>query len=213
VSAAGDVCPCCRPALAADESDRWYLAWRTTDEENVRDLVIAASPDRGTHWSAARAVPGPSWRIDGCPHSGPSLEVAGDRLFAAWYTEATGRSRLYWSTSSDGGRSFSPAEDVAGEILDPNHPHLAVIDGRPFVTFQGRDPVDEGSWGSSRPFVRDLGAGPGAGPVSLPAGPGSASYPVLSGLGAGRLIVAWTDSSDSGSAILAARGRIAPARR
>ncbi|MCS5637327.1 MAG: glycoside hydrolase [Myxococcota bacterium] len=212
VSAAGDVCPCCRPGLAADESGRWYLAWRAMDEEDIRDLAIATSEDRGKSWGSAQPIPGPSWQIDGCPHSGPSLEVMDGNLFAAWYTEATGRSRLYWSTSADGGRTFSPAEDIAGEILDPNHPQLGIIDDRLFVTFQGRDPVEEGSWGASRPFVRDLGADGGPQPVAVPAGRGSASYPVLSGLGAGRLIVAWTDSSDSGSAILAARGRIAPPR-
>ena len=81
------------------------------------------------------------------------------------------------------------------------------MDGRLFVVFQGRDPVEKGSWGPARPFVRAVGAGEDTAPVAVPTGKGSASYPVMSGLGAGRLVVAWTDSSDSGSRILAARGR------
>jgi hypothetical protein len=210
-SASPDVCPCCRPGLEADAKGRWFLAWRAMDDQDIRDLVIAASSDRGQSWSPAQPVPGPSWKIDGCPHSGPSLEMMDGKLFAAWYTEATGQSRLYWSSSSDGAVTFSPAEDIAGEILDPNHPQLAVIDDKLFVTFQGRDPVEEASWGASRPFVRDLSAGAASSPVAVPAGTGSSAYPVLSGLGAGRMVVAWTDTGDAGSAILAARGRITPA--
>jgi len=207
VSASTDVCPCCRPGLGADKNGRWYLAWRAMDALDIRDLVIAASSDQGRTWSTAQAVPGPSWKIDGCPHSGPSLEVNDGTLYAAWYTEATGQSRLYWSKSDDGARTFAGAEDIAGDILDPNHPQLAVIDGEVFVTFQGRDPVAEGSWGRTRPFVRALGPPGDVQPVGVPAGAGTASYPVLSGLGAGRLIVAWTDSGPEGSSILAARGR------
>ncbi|HIF95622.1 MAG TPA: exo-alpha-sialidase [Myxococcales bacterium] len=209
VSAASDVCPCCRPGLAADERGRWFLAWRNMDEEDVRDLVVAASSDRGTHWSSAMTMPGPRWQIDGCPHSGPSLGVLAGDLFVTWYTEATGESRLFWSKSSDGGRNFSPAADIAGGVLDPNHPRLAEVDGRFFVVFQGRDPVADGSWGASRPFIRAIGPGEDSPPVAVPHGAGSASYPVLSGLGAGRIVVAWTDSSNAGSTVLAARGRTA----
>ena len=210
ISASPDVCPCCRPGLEADAMGRWFLAWRAMDELDIRDLVIAASTDRGQSWSPAQPVPGPSWKIDGCPHSGPSLEMMDGKLFAAWYTEATGQSRLYWSSSADGGMTFSSAEDIAGEILDPNHPQLAVIDDKLFVTFQGRDPEAEASWGASRPFVRDLSAGDASRPVAVPAGAGSSAYPVLSGLGAGRMVVAWTDTSDAGSTILATRGRLTP---
>ncbi|HIF99872.1 MAG TPA: exo-alpha-sialidase [Myxococcales bacterium] len=208
VAAAADVCPCCRPGLAADESGRWFLAWRNMDEDDVRDLAVAASRDQGATWSSAMTMPGPSWQINGCPHSGPSLRVLKGDLFVTWYTEATGQSRLYWSRSSDGGREFSAAADIAGEILDPNHPRLAEVDGRLFVVFQGRDPLAEGSWGASRPFIRAIGPGEHSPPVPVPHGEGSASYPVLSGLGAGRVVVAWTDASQSGSQVLAARGRI-----
>jgi hypothetical protein len=207
VAAASDVCPCCRPGLAADGQGRWFLAWRNMNEEDVRDLVVATSSDAGARWSSAMTLPGPRWQIDGCPHSGPSLAVLAGELFVTWYTEATGQSRLFWSKSSDGGMNFSSAADIAGDVLDPNHPRLAEIDGRLFVVFQGRDPVAEGSWGSSRPFIRAIGPGEDSLPVAVPHGEGSASYPVLSGLGAGRVVVAWTDSGVAGSTVLAARGR------
>jgi hypothetical protein len=208
-TAAADICPCCRPAVAADDRGHWFLAWRKMDEENVRDLVVATSKDRGASWSLGQTVPGPSWQIDGCPHSGPSLRVLDDDLYLAWYTEATGQSRLFWSKSADAGRTFSAAADIAGEILDPNHPRLGEADGRLFVAFQGRDPVEASSWGPATIFVREIGSGGGSAPVALPRGQGSASYPVLSGLGAGRLVVAWTDSTEAGPVVLTARGRLA----
>ncbi|RPH35606.1 MAG: exo-alpha-sialidase, partial [Planctomycetota bacterium] len=73
VKVAGGVCPCCRPALAAESNGTVHVAWRHVLENNVRDVLIASSKDQGQAWSAPVRVSGDDWRLDGCPHSGPSL--------------------------------------------------------------------------------------------------------------------------------------------
>ena len=90
VVVARDVCPCCRPALVAGEDGSLNLAWRTTDENNVRSMLIATSMDQGRTWGVPRSLPEIGWKINGCPHSGPALAFHRGRLHVAWYSEAEG---------------------------------------------------------------------------------------------------------------------------
>jgi hypothetical protein len=207
--AASNVCPCCRPAIAADDAGHWYLAWRDTDESQVRNVVVAMSKDRGATWSEPVPVPGPDWRIQGCPHAGPDLQVHEGELFVTWYTEASGDARLFASRSSDGGRSFEEPIDLAGRILDPNHPEFATMDRSLFVVFQGRDGAEQGSFGRTGVYLREIGFDASPIPIAVPRGSGSAAYPTLSALGPDKLLVAWTDASETGAVAVTARARVA----
>lgn len=207
VVAAANVCPCCRPAIAASASGRWYLAWRTVDPDQTRDIVVATSTDGGLKWSPPVRVSNDGWKINGCPHSGPSLLAYQSDLYIAWFTEAGDKSRLYWSHSSDAGQTFAPRSDLAGAIEDPNHVRLGIADGRLLAVFQGREPTEQAGWGRVGIYLREIAPHPEPAPVPVPRGPGSAAYPTVTGLGAGKLLVAWTDMSDAGDSVLTARAR------
>ena len=162
VVVAPDVCPCCSPALIADDESNLHVAWRTTDAENVRSMAVATSTDSGKTWSDPMAIPEVGWKINGCPHSGPALAIHEGRLNVAWYSEAEGSPRLYWSRQQDDG-SFQYAREISGDVKDSNHPSLGTADGRLFVTFQGRAPAAGGGWpftgiyvAGIRQFPRDL---------------------------------------------------------
>jgi len=200
------VCACCRPALHA-AAGTWYLAWRDVTEDLVRDVVVARSTDGGATWSEPAAVSADGWRLDGCPHSGPALTSSADGLFVAWYSEAEGAARAYWSVAADGVR-FTPRRDLGAGLLDANHPRLIAADGQVLAVFQARPPDERAGWGAPGIYVRALAPGDGDEPAAAVArGAGSAGYPTIANLGAGRTLVAWTDTGDSGTRALVARGR------
>ena len=90
-----------------------YVAWRHIFGENIRDMAVARSEDGGRSFSAPTRVHVDNWRIDGCPHSGPSLAVDdGRRLHVSWYTGADGKAGVYYAASDDAGQSFGPAESL-----------------------------------------------------------------------------------------------------
>src|SRR5690606_1520842 len=69
------------------------------------------------------------WRIDGCPHAGPSLAVSADgRLHAAWYTGAPDRPGIYHVTADDDLRFGTPTALLAGEWVPPSLVSLAGSD-------------------------------------------------------------------------------------
>ena len=212
VVVANDVCPCCRPALLAGEDGQLHLAWRTTDAEDVRSMVVANSSDRGRTWNAPTPIPEVGWKIKGCPHSGPAMAFHDGRLHVAWYSEAEGSPRLYWSRQDDRG-GFTRARELSGGVRDANHPFLGQVDGRLFAAFQARDLAAPGGWPRTGIFVVEIAADEALAPVPVPTGAGTASYPRLSALGAGRLLVAWTEHDESERRVMLARARLEPPRR
>ena len=124
----GEACPCCRTALAAGTGGVIYAAWRAVLDGNVRDIVVARSGDRGHTWSEARRVHADDWKIDGCPHAGPSLQLGEDgRLHVLWWTGKPGSAGVFYAVSADSARTFSEPVAIATQSSpSPSHVQLAL---------------------------------------------------------------------------------------
>lgn len=82
IKVADHSCECCRIALAQGADGVLRAMWRHVFEPNVRDhafaaLVPAASPPVRATFD--------EWRVDGCPHHGPSLAASADGFHAVWF--------------------------------------------------------------------------------------------------------------------------------
>jgi hypothetical protein len=107
---------------------------------------------------------------------------------------------------------FSELRSIAPEVKDANHPSLAVVGGRLFVAFQGRPPSEQDGWGKTGIFLKELRSEGEGAIVRIPSGGGTASYPGITDLHAGRLLVGWTESSEGSSRVMGVRGRIGASR-
>lgn len=96
-------CECCRIALLPREDGTVLAMWRHVFAPNIRDHAIARMHPDGRAGEVARAT-FDDWRVDVCPHHGPSL--AGDaagRLHAVWFTQGTaGAGVFYGRLNGDG---------------------------------------------------------------------------------------------------------------
>ncbi|MBV8881284.1 MAG: exo-alpha-sialidase [Planctomycetaceae bacterium] len=211
VKVAGGVCPCCRPAIAIGRDGTIHVAWRHVLEQSARDIVVSSSTDRGRSWSAPVRVANDDWRLDGCPHSGPTMAVLPSGLFIAWYTGAKDKASLQVARSTDGGKSFGAGVPVESTLNDANHPHLVAVGPEAWILFQARTADGSGGWGPLKPaLVRcDADGRPGA-PSILPSLGGSVAYPRLSVGQAGRLYATWTEVGADGTQVVLCRGRRAP---
>ena len=137
VIVAGNSCPCCRTSIAVAGEDV-YVAWRDNDE-NIRNVVVAHSADRGETWSAPRAVHDDRWRIDGCPHAGPALAIAEDgRLHVAWYTGTPARPGIYHAIADDALAFGAPVPLLDGQWVPPSLVDLAAVGGNMFAAWDDR---------------------------------------------------------------------------
>jgi hypothetical protein len=185
-----------------------HVSWRAVFDNNVRDFVIATSHDGGQTWGKAVRVAEDNWSINGCPHSGSSMAVAGKRLFVSWYTVREDHSEIYIAHSDDGGQTFSGRQSLSENLLDPNHPALFETGGKIAALFQARDDGQNSGWGKIAAYYREIDAAGRLSPlVRVGQAEGSASYPALVWEAPGRLFVVWTESSGGEHHVVLARGR------
>jgi hypothetical protein len=120
------ICPCCRTSLAISRDGHVYVAYRSEGES--RDIMVSRSTDGGATFGEPVRVHADNWRIDGCPHAGPSLGVSSDgAVHVSWYTAADARQGIWYARSTDGGTSFSaPVALQTGEWVPVAQTKLAV---------------------------------------------------------------------------------------
>jgi hypothetical protein len=100
--AADHTCECCRIALAPAADGGVHALWRHIFEPDVRDHALARLGADGTAGPLRRAT-FDDWRVNACPHHGPSL-APDDKgaLHAVWFTAtASGGRAAYGRLAGD----------------------------------------------------------------------------------------------------------------
>lgn len=93
---ADHTCECCRIATAVDEKGRINAMWRHIFEPNIRDHAVAALPANGRPAPPQRATED-GWKIDACPHHGPSLAFDGSgQRHQVWFAAANDEGGLFY---------------------------------------------------------------------------------------------------------------------
>ncbi len=201
----GGTCPCCRPAFAFGAGGAVYVAWRKVFPGQYRDIVVATSRD-GTHFSEPARVSRDGWSLLGCPDSGPTLKVVGNRLYVAWYTQGTADApqlRLAYSTDA---RTFSPVQSFGAGISDVNHPKFVGGTAVPLLVFQGR-PSGSSPWMPLTSYIARIEGDSASTAEMVPSAAGSISDPVAEARDATTIFVAATAENGGGSQLVLERGR------
>jgi hypothetical protein len=96
-------CECCRIALLPEADGGFLALWRHVFAPNIRDHALARVDAEGRAGPLQRAT-FDDWRLDACPHHGPSLAADGrGRLHAVWFTQAPGREGAHYGRLVEGG--------------------------------------------------------------------------------------------------------------
>lgn len=131
--APGVPCECCPLDVLVSSAGEAMIAFRNNDA-NTREMWLARSPssDAFTAWTPISTSEG---FVDSCPMQGPRLARTGDdELAAVWSVRgSTNTGEVFFSTSTDGGASWSGGAQIAGFVAD--EPTLAVgANGHLYVT-------------------------------------------------------------------------------
>lgn len=187
-------CPCCRTGLAAGTGGELYASWRKIFDGDVRDIVVARSPDSGSSWDAPVRPREDNWVFPGCPHAGPSLKTdANGDIHIAWWTGVENEAGVWYAVSRDGGQTWQPQPIAVGRQSIPAHVQMALgADGTIVLAW------DDGL--GSLPTVTLRASRDGGetfGPAFVLSEQGiAATYPVI-GLAGDSVVVAWTQVADS----------------
>jgi len=145
-----DVCECCRTTLQVDAAGRVFLSYRTVPPAGPmnRDIVVARSQDGGKTFTP-KVVSRDGWELNGCPVVGPSLSIdnAG-MLTVVWFIGEGQRAGLYFATSADHGKSFSPRRLLDSEQRIGKHAHAVRLSaGKMLVTWDDSADKSFSVWG------------------------------------------------------------------
>jgi len=106
-------CECCRIAIARDTDGAPLVLWRHVFAPNERDHALARLKPDGTPESVRRAT-FDQWRIDACPHHGPSIAVDDEGTrHAVWFNQKEGDGHVFY------GRLRSRGDAIAVEGQRP----------------------------------------------------------------------------------------------
>ncbi len=138
-------CVCCRTSMTSSPDGTLYVAWRKILPGDIRETVVARSPDGGQTFAAPVIVGHDNWIFPGCPHRPASVGTDRQgRLYVAWYTEGSDETpSIYLAYSDDKGETFSPKQKLnLSKGTFPDHPQMAVDpEGRLVIVWEEQSPV------------------------------------------------------------------------
>jgi hypothetical protein len=73
------------------------VIYRDLNDKGERDMGYIHSSDFGKNYSESVPLYEDHWKVNACPHAGPSLARGSKGLEAAWYTGAEGSSGIKWA--------------------------------------------------------------------------------------------------------------------
>ncbi|WP_292932967.1 sialidase family protein [Noviherbaspirillum sp.] len=122
-------CECCRIALALNQEGRPVAMWRHVFAPNVRDHAMAELTHEGKAMPLSRAS-FDNWRIDACPHHGPSLAFGDDGTrHQVWFSMKDDDGGIFYAHATPAGKLSTPIKLGA-----PNAEHAEVaVDGKRVV--------------------------------------------------------------------------------
>ena len=96
-------CECCRIGLLPAEDGTVQAIWRHVFAPNVRDHAMGVLTPEGEAGEVVRAT-FDDWRVDVCPHHGPSLaRDAAGQVHAVWFSGAADKGGVYYGRMRKGG--------------------------------------------------------------------------------------------------------------
>lgn len=119
-------CECCQLSLSLNEKGRPVVMWRHIFDPNIRDHALAElAPDGGP--GQVRRVSFDNWRVDACPHHGPSIAFAPDGTrHQAWFNMKKGEGGIFYASADAGGRLSEPVRLGSDQAKQPE----VAVDGK-----------------------------------------------------------------------------------
>lgn len=133
-----NTCECCRIGVAFAGPRKPALMWRNMYPGSVRDHAVMTFD--GDKPGAASRVAVDDWKIEACPHQGPSLSIDAQGLYhAAWFTDGARRQGLFYARSSDGGKTFSAPIAVGDNEHQPSRPFVLAAEAALWLAWKEFD--------------------------------------------------------------------------
>jgi len=133
---ADNSCECCRMAIDFDNRDLPVIAWRHIYSGNIRDHSIVNFKNR-IEVNKPNRLSHDNWKLDGCPHHGPSLSINNKNTYhAVWFNNAEKRHGVFYANSHDSGKNFSQPVQIGNYRNKASHADIKALNNTVVIVWQ-----------------------------------------------------------------------------
>jgi hypothetical protein len=119
-----NTCECCRLGITFAGPGRPAVVFRNIFADSIRDHAVVTFKDASTPGPLQR-VSTDNWKIEACPHHGPSLAIAEDGSYhVAWFTDGEARKGLFYARAASGETPFEAPRALSSPDRQPARPYL-----------------------------------------------------------------------------------------
>jgi hypothetical protein len=119
-----NTCECCRLGIAFAGPGRPVIAFRNIFDGSIRDHAVVTFKDATTP-GPLRRVSVDDWKLEACPHQGPSLAIAPDgSQHVAWFTDGAARKGLFYARADSADSAFGAPRALSSPDRQPARPYL-----------------------------------------------------------------------------------------
>ena len=191
--------PSTTPANAAASASpspapgRPAVVFRNIFAGSVRDHAVVTFQDPTTP-GPLRRVSVDDWKIEACPHHGPSLAIAPDGSYhVAWFTDGAARKGLFYARADSADAPFGPPRALSSPDRQPARPYL-LADGPSAASGVEGVRRREGRWCAGRSSHDSGRTWSAARTVAETAD--ASDHPLLVARSAGRAYLSWLTKTE-----------------
>ena len=119
-----NTCECCRLGLGFAGPGRPVVVFRNIFDGSVRDHAVVTFRDATTPGPIKR-VSVDDWKVEACPHHGPSLAIAPDgSQHVAWFTDGKARKGLFYARADSADAPFGAPRPLSPPDRQPARPYV-----------------------------------------------------------------------------------------
>ena len=137
-------CVCCRIAMALDNNNLPVIAWRDIYGNDVNNQIRDHSlMTFNSELKPAKKIrlSNEQWKINGCPHHGPAVDVDGDNVVhSTWFNDTDGDHVLFYDNRANGFnlRNYKPMGFGQADKQSA-HPYLLTLKQTVFLVWKEFD--------------------------------------------------------------------------
>ena len=119
-----NTCECCRLGVAFAGPGKPAVVFRNIFPGSVRDHGVVTFKDEKKP-GPVRRVSADDWKIEACPHHGPSIAILPDGSYhVAWFTAGSARKGLFYARADSGDTPFAAPRALSTPRRQPARPYL-----------------------------------------------------------------------------------------
>ena len=127
--AVDNTCECCRLGVAFAGPGKPVVVFRNVFPGSVRDHAVVTFKDPATPGPLQR-VSVDDWKIEACPHHGPSIAIAPDGSYhVAWFTDGKAHKGLFYARADSADAPFSEPRALSAPDRQPARPSVLAAGG------------------------------------------------------------------------------------